>query len=129
MFASVLDLFIVNLFVTQVWGFNAGHLGLDPDYLPVYLPGPAHDRRRRRPVDARLHRGRGQRRRPSPAVGLSYDSRAGNGPVGVGWSLAGVASQVAPCRRSFNLDGVPEGVRFNGSSRAVTGRTPRSRRR
>ena len=44
------------------------------------------------------------RRGMEPDVALDYHSRAGNGLVGVGWSLSGF-SQIAPCAHRFAVDG------------------------
>lgn len=40
----------------------------------------------------------------TPSLGLAYDSSAGNGPLGVGWSLAGVSS-IARCSPNLAIDG------------------------
>ena len=39
-----------------------------------------------------------------PSLALSYSSRNGNGPLGVGWGLAGLSS-ITTCRRSPAIDG------------------------
>ena len=45
---------------------------------------------------------------------LKYDSNAGNGPVGVGWTLDGLSS-ITPCPRNFAIDGRADGVHFDGT--------------
>jgi RHS repeat-associated protein len=49
-----------------------------------------------------------------PQLSLSYDSRGGNGLVGVGWSLGGLSS-VAPCAKTVAQDGHTDGVAFDAS--------------
>jgi RHS repeat-associated protein len=49
-----------------------------------------------------------------PDLSLTYDSRSGNGPLGVGWSLQGL-STVAPCPRTVAQDGAPGGVRHDST--------------
>lgn len=51
----------------------------------------------------------------APQSGLSYNSRGGNGPLGVSWSLNGLSSST-PCPRTYAEDGLTEVVRFDGSS-------------
>ncbi|MBJ6764572.1 VCBS repeat-containing protein [Myxococcaceae bacterium JPH2] len=46
-----------------------------------------------------------------PDLVLSYQSRAGNGPVGLGWTL-GPVSTIARCRRTMAQDGRVETVTF-----------------
>jgi Salmonella virulence plasmid 65kDa B protein len=58
-----------------------------------------------------MPKGRGDAR-PEPA--LPYNSRSGNGLLGVGWSLQGL-STIAPCDRTFAQDGFRDGVQFDGS--------------
>jgi RHS repeat-associated protein len=47
-----------------------------------------------------------------PSLSLSYSSRAGNGELGVGWSLAG-RSEIRRCRSSLSTEGVVDGVDFD----------------
>ncbi len=49
-----------------------------------------------------------------PKLTLAYNSRGGNGPVGVGWSLQGLSS-ITPCARTVAQDGVRDAVRFAAS--------------
>jgi RHS repeat-associated protein len=51
----------------------------------------------------------------APKLALSYHSRAGNGPLGVGWSLAGLPS-IRWCPRTFAQDGFSDRVHFDGAS-------------
>jgi hypothetical protein len=44
-----------------------------------------------------------------PNLTLLYDSGAGAGPLGIGWSLAGLGS-VTRCNRTYAQDGVPAAV-------------------
>jgi len=39
-----------------------------------------------------------------PSLALSFSSRAGNGELGVGWSVSG-ASQITPCGSAWRSDG------------------------
>jgi RHS repeat-associated protein len=52
--------------------------------------------------------GRGE---SAPSLALSYDSRVGNGIVGVGWTLKGLPS-VRRCPKTLAQDGVTDGVHF-----------------
>lgn len=47
-----------------------------------------------------------------PRLGLSYSSASGNGPLGVGWALAGI-SAVARCTHTVAQDGFAAGFDFN----------------
>jgi Salmonella virulence plasmid 65kDa B protein len=49
------------------------------------------------------------RRGLQPELALRYNSRGGNGLVGVGWSLQGLSS-ISPCPRTLAHDGVKEPV-------------------
>ncbi len=44
----------------------------------------------------------------TPSLSLTYSSTAGNGPVGVGWSLRGGISQIKQCNKTIAIDGVAE---------------------
>jgi RHS repeat-associated protein len=46
-----------------------------------------------------------------PDLALNYRSRAGNGPLGVGWSLSGLGA-IDRCGQSFAQDGNPAAVNF-----------------
>ncbi len=52
-----------------------------------------------------------------PALSLQYSSQAGNGPLGMGWSLGGL-SQLSRCPRVKTIDGVDDGtLQFNSNDR------------
>lgn len=52
-----------------------------------------------------------------PALSLQYSSQAGNGPLGMGWSLGGL-SQLNRCPRVKTIDGVDDGtLHFNSNDR------------
>jgi RHS repeat-associated protein len=44
----------------------------------------------------------------TPALSLSYSSTAGNGVVGVGWSLGGGISRITKCNKTIAIDGFAE---------------------
>jgi hypothetical protein len=44
----------------------------------------------------------------TPALSLSYSSTAGNGVVGVGWSLGGGISRITKCNKTIAIDGIAE---------------------
>src|SRR5205823_1669433 len=44
-----------------------------------------------------------------PKITLQYDSLAGNGPAGMGWSVGGLAT-ISRCPKSVNIDGTGPGV-------------------
>lgn len=44
-----------------------------------------------------------------PKITLQYDSMAGNGPAGMGWSIGGL-SVIGRCPTSYNLDGTAAGA-------------------
>ncbi|MFV8751899.1 SpvB/TcaC N-terminal domain-containing protein [Nannocystaceae bacterium ST9] len=50
----------------------------------------------------------------APSLAFAYDSAAGNGELGVGWSLAG-QSAIGRCPTSLALDGVVSPIDFSGS--------------
>ncbi|MFG2349551.1 FG-GAP-like repeat-containing protein [Streptomyces phaeochromogenes] len=50
----------------------------------------------------------------APQVSLSYNSRAGNGLLGVGWSLGGLSS-ISWCGRTISQDGYTDGGHFDGT--------------
>jgi RHS repeat-associated protein len=52
----------------------------------------------------------------APALTLQYDSSAGNGMLGMGWSLGGLPS-IARCPRTMAQDGVRGGITFTGTDR------------
>ncbi|WP_353390276.1 FG-GAP-like repeat-containing protein, partial [Halopseudomonas sabulinigri] len=52
-----------------------------------------------------------------PSLSIQYNSQGGNGPLGMGWSLAGL-SQLSRCPRSKVVDGVNDGaLQFNANDR------------
>lgn len=51
-----------------------------------------------------------------PQLALSYSSQAGNGPMGVGWSLSGL-SAIVRCPRTLAQDGVRGSVRNDANDR------------
>ncbi len=59
-----------------------------------------------------MPRGRGN---VAPELTLSYSSRGGEGPFGVGWSLGGLSS-IAWCPRTIAQDGKSDGLHTDGSS-------------
>uniref|UniRef100_UPI003AF7BC2B FG-GAP-like repeat-containing protein n=1 Tax=Thiolapillus sp. TaxID=2017437 RepID=UPI003AF7BC2B len=48
----------------------------------------------------------------TPQLGLQYNSQAGNGLLGVGWSLSGL-SNIHRCNRTLAQDGFPAGVELS----------------
>ena len=50
----------------------------------------------------------------TPQLSLSYSSRAGNGLLGVGWSLGGL-SAISWCGRTIAQDGYTDGGHFDGT--------------
>lgn len=64
-----------------------------------------------------------------PSLALTYSSHAGNGPLGVGWSLSGLSS-IASCRRSPALDEAyggtwPDRLCLDGARLVEVGRSTR----
>jgi hypothetical protein len=51
-----------------------------------------------------------------PKLSLQYDSRSGNGLLGVGWSLAGLPA-ITRCGRTIAQDGAMSGVAFDANDR------------
>jgi RHS repeat-associated protein len=51
-----------------------------------------------------------------PNLALAYNSRRGNGIVGVGWSLSGLSS-IARCPATFVQDGFKGGIKFDSNDR------------
>lgn len=51
-----------------------------------------------------------------PKLALSYNSQAGNGLLGVGWSLSGL-SAVTRCPRTIAQDGAKGGINFDANDR------------
>src|SRR5690606_25760458 len=51
-----------------------------------------------------------------PKLSLQYDSRSGNGLLGVGWSLSGLPS-ITRCGRTIAQDGVTGGVAYDANDR------------
>ena len=51
-----------------------------------------------------------------PSLSLEYDSHAGNGLLGIGWSLGGLPS-IGRCSRTVAQDGVLGGVNFDANDR------------
>ncbi|UXY52247.1 FG-GAP-like repeat-containing protein [Pseudomonas tohonis] len=44
-----------------------------------------------------------------PSLSIGYSSQAGNGPLGMGWSLGGL-SQIGRCPRDKTIDGIDDGI-------------------
>jgi hypothetical protein len=51
-----------------------------------------------------------------PKLSLQYDSRSGNGLLGLGWSLAGLPA-ITRCGRTITQDGAAGGVAFDANDR------------
>src|SRR5690606_39189183 len=51
-----------------------------------------------------------------PKLSLQYDSRSGNGLLGVGWSLSGLPS-ISRCGRTIAQDGQTGGVSYDANDR------------
>lgn len=51
-----------------------------------------------------------------PQLALSYNSQAGNGIMGMGWSIEGL-SAITRCPKTMATDGVRGGVNFNTEDR------------
>lgn len=52
----------------------------------------------------------------APDLALSYSSRAGNGLLGVGWSISGL-SAISRCATVYETDGFTDGVDFDSNDR------------
>lgn len=64
-----------------------------------------------------MPRGRGT---VAPALKLSYSSRGGEGPFGVGWSMVGLSS-ITWCPRTIALDGYTDGLHTDGTGALCLG--------
>lgn len=51
-----------------------------------------------------------------PKLALTYNSQAGNGPLGVGWSLSGL-SVVHRCAKTITQDGTNRGISYDSEDR------------
>src|SRR3954463_11195667 len=51
-----------------------------------------------------------------PKLALVYNSQAGNGPLGVGWTLEGLSS-ITRCPRTAAQDGVRGAINYNADDR------------
>jgi RHS repeat-associated protein len=49
-----------------------------------------------------------------PTLALTYASGAGDGPLGVGWSLSGL-SEIRRCRQTRATEGLPDGIDYDDS--------------
>lgn len=56
----------------------------------------------------------------APKLALSYSSDAGNGLLGVGWSLTGLSS-IGRCAKTLGYDGASDGVHFTASDALCLG--------
>ena len=52
----------------------------------------------------------------APELALRYDSSAGNGLLGMGWSIEGLAA-VSRCPRTIAQDGARGGIEYNSNDR------------
>ena len=52
----------------------------------------------------------------APQLSLDYNSEAGNGPLGLGWSIGGL-STITRCRQTFEQDGVDRAVMLDQDDR------------
>lgn len=50
----------------------------------------------------------------SPDLAIEYNSRNGNGPLGVGWTLDGL-SEISRCNKTAAQDGIPSAISFDDS--------------
>jgi hypothetical protein len=92
-FIAFCSLFIAPAHGTDLVGATAGELGVSPagsaSYsIPIAVP----------PGTTGLQ----------PKITLQYDSLAGNGPAGMGWTVGGLAT-ITRCPTSLNIDGTASG--------------------
>ena len=81
------------------FGWTQGEFSVSPDGAALYT------------VPLWVPAGRGA---VTPQLSLSYSSRAGNGLLGVGWSLGGL-STISWCGRTIAQDGYTDGGHFDGT--------------
>jgi RHS repeat-associated protein len=87
------------------YGWTRGEFGVGDDGTAQYT------------IPLWVSQGRG---RSAPELSLTYGSGAGNGLLGVGWSLAGLPS-ITPCTRTLAQDGYVDGLRLSGSDALCLG--------
>src|SRR5438477_4742885 len=93
-FALLAFSLIASAHATDLVGATAGELGVSPSgsasySIPIAVP----------PGTTGLQ----------PKITLQYDSLAGNGPAGMGWSVGGLAT-ITRCPTSINIDGTGPGA-------------------
>jgi len=52
-----------------------------------------------------------------PSLSLSYFSKAGDGPLGLGWAVSGMTSMITRCGKTPRVDDTTQGVRFDENDR------------